>query len=94
MVKLMDQVLVPPVGHAGTVRRGHEKQYRWFKRRACALAAAGAGPVGDLGAMRWHARTPNWMFCKSMHWMPRAILGAPESAGRVWVMLPARLPRS
>jgi hypothetical protein len=24
--------------------------------------------------------TPNWMFCESEHWLPSAILGAPESA--------------
>jgi hypothetical protein len=30
--------------------------------------------------MRWHAHTPNWMFCESKHWLLSAILGAPESA--------------
>ena len=82
VAKLVDQVLVPPVAHVGTIRRGHGKHHRWSKRRAYAHAAAGAGPVGDLAAMRWHARTPKWMFCESRHWMPSAILGAPESAGR------------
>ena len=72
--------VVPPAAHAGTVRRGHRKHHRWSKRRGGALAAAGAGPVGDLAAMRWHARTPDWMFCESKHWMPGAILGTPESA--------------
>ncbi len=38
-----------------------------IQRRACAQAAADAGPVGDFAAMRWHARTPNGMFCESKH---------------------------
>ena len=41
-------------------------------------------------AMSWHARTPNWMFCESKHWLPSAILGAPAErvrAGR-WLTGP------
>jgi hypothetical protein len=42
--------------------------------------------------MRLHT-APNWKFYEFKHGDPSAIFDAPESAGRMWVVLPALLAR-